>query len=176
MRRRGWRSRIRRGTRSAAPRLAQRNLISGNTGEGIVFSGAGTTAAPGNNVVEGNFIGTDRGDDSLGNGLGGITLVDSAGNTIGGTAAGAGNLISGNGGAAQPGISLSGAGTRQNLVQGNLIGPDVTGTAALGGGITTSNGHGHQHQRRRREQHDRRPGGRRGQYHRVQRRRGHPDL
>jgi hypothetical protein len=47
--------------------------------------------------------------------------------TIGGATAGAGNLISGNGG----GISLGGslAGT---LIQGNLIGTDVTGTVDLG--------------------------------------------
>src|SRR5262249_12250360 len=45
---------------------------------------------------------------------------------IGGTAAGDGNLISGNVGA---GVVVSG---NYNVVQGNRIGTDVTGTAALG--------------------------------------------
>src|SRR5262249_11418462 len=49
-------------------------------------------------------------------------------NTIGGTAAGAGNVISGNG----RGVWISDPGTSGNVVQGNYIGTDATGTAALG--------------------------------------------
>ena len=52
-----------------------------------------------------------------------------SGNTIGGTAAGAGNVISGN---ANAGVALVGTGTSGNVVAGNLIGADVTGSTALG--------------------------------------------
>ena len=52
------------------------------------------------------------------------TVSDAPGNAIGGTAAGAGNLISANGNA---GIYLIGSGTTGNQVQGNKIGSDATG-------------------------------------------------
>ena len=49
------------------------------------------------NVVQGNFIGTDRtGLVALGNSGNGVDIVGSDHDTIGGTAAGAGNVISGN--------------------------------------------------------------------------------
>src|SRR5262249_54771579 len=54
------------------------------------------------------------------------------GNTVGGTAAGARNVISGNRG---DGIDLTGSTTAGNVVQGNFIGTDLTGAAALGNGI-----------------------------------------
>ena len=109
---------------------AARDLISGN-GTGIdVGNGAS------GNLIEGDFIGTDHtGTVSLGNGTG-LALgapfnnqVDSPNNTVGGTAAGAGNLISGNNGI---GIDLLDSGTADDAIQGNLIGTDVTGTLALG--------------------------------------------
>ena len=121
------------GTTSAA-----RNIISGNLGFGILFSLSGTPAAPANNVVQGNFIGTDlSGLENLGNTLSGVEISASVGNTIGGTAAGSGNVISGNGNASSGGqgnVAITGAGAENNLVQGNEIGPSVTGSAPLGGG------------------------------------------
>jgi DNA-binding beta-propeller fold protein YncE len=104
------------------------NLISAGSGVGIDVNGrfgliTGT-------VIEGNFIGTDvSGAAALGNGGQGIRLFNIIGTQIGGTAAGAGNLISANGGA---GIQL--AADSGTVVQGNTIGTDVTGTAALGNG------------------------------------------
>jgi uncharacterized repeat protein (TIGR01451 family) len=107
------------------------------------MTGAGSGNNPGNNLIEGNYIGTDAsGSKNLGNGQSGINLFNSAGNTVGGTATGAGNLISGNGSGAAPGISLTGAGTENNVIEGNLIGPDSTGTAPLVGGIAASNASG----------------------------------
>ncbi|MCP4203245.1 MAG: CSLREA domain-containing protein [bacterium] len=96
---------------------------------GLVFSiGDG-------NIAEGNLIGTDvTGMLDLGNGGNGVLLTESAGNTIGGTAAAARNVISGN---EFPAISLSGIGATGNTVQGNFVGTDVTGDAALGN--TTNN-------------------------------------
>ena len=51
-----------------------------------------------------------------------------AGNMVGGTAAGAGNVISGNG---NDGVEVVDTGTKNNLVQGNLIGTNRSGTGAV---------------------------------------------
>ena len=81
-----------------------------------------------NNLVEGNTIGTDpTGAVALGNGVDGVRVNDATGNLIGGTAAGAGNLISANTGA---GVNIIGGGNG-NTVQGNLIGTNSGGTVAL---------------------------------------------
>ena len=78
---------------------------------------------------------------ALANGGNGITISGGAsGNTIGGTTAGAGNLISGNAGY---GIDITGSGTNGNFVQGNFIGANLAGTAALpngSGGVFIDNG------------------------------------
>jgi hypothetical protein len=100
-----------------------RNVVSGN-GDGVTFSSNATA-----NLVQGNFIGTNvSGSAALGNGGDGVLLDSSSGNTIGGTTAGAGNVISGN--------QLNGVefltGSSNNLIQGNFIGTDTTGTKALG--------------------------------------------
>src|SRR5262249_34049963 len=64
----------------------------------------------------------------------------SSGNLIGGTASGAGNLISGN---SASGIEISGVTSAGNLVQGNLIGTNSGGTAAIANatdGVLITNG------------------------------------
>ena len=102
--------------------VSGRNIISGNTRNGVRIDGNGAT------VVQGNFIGTDlTGTIGLGNGGDGV-LITTDGNTIGGTTAGARNIISDNG---SDGVSIINNATG-NLVQGNFIGTDVTGTAPLG--------------------------------------------
>ncbi len=65
----------------------------------------------------------------LGNSGDGIGLSDSGDNTIGGTAAGAGNVISANGG---DGIFATSEIFGDNLIEGNLIGTDITGTHPAG--------------------------------------------
>jgi hypothetical protein len=95
----------------------------------------------GDNVIAGNYIGTDpSGDAGRGNNGHGVFIVDSSGNTIGGTAPGDRNVISGN---SPDGIAINGTGATGNLVQGNWIGTTVNGAAAMGNnraGVTISGG------------------------------------
>ena len=102
---------------------ADRNIISGNRGLGIALESTGS-----GNVIEGNYIGVDSsGGNALpNNGPGIYAVLTAAGNTIGGTTAGAGNVISGNHGS---GISLSN--TAAFLIAGNKIGTDASGESAL---------------------------------------------
>jgi CSLREA domain-containing protein len=83
------------------------------------------------NVIEGNFIGTDAaGTADLGNNLAGVGIFIGSGNLIGGALPAARNLISGNDGS---GVWVWGSVgfTSDNSVQGNYIGTDRDGTAAL---------------------------------------------
>ena len=97
------------------------------------FAGAGIYLNGGSgNVIEGNYIGTDlTGTGAAANGTFGIEIINSSGNTIGGTTAGAGNVISGN---TDDGISFWGASATGSFVQGNLIGTTADGLAALANG------------------------------------------
>jgi subtilisin family serine protease len=88
----------------------------------------------GGNIIEGNFIGTDvTGTQDLGNRYSGIS-VESPNNTIGGKTVKARNIISGND---NVGIYITDSNANNNLIQGNYIGSDVTGTKDLG---NTNNG------------------------------------
>ena len=58
-----------------------------------------------------------------------LVWVNATANTIGGTAAGAGNVISGN---VQHGVLIQGGANAQNVIAGNLIGTSANGTADLG--------------------------------------------
>ena len=101
-----------------------RNVISGNTNHGVVLTGASASG----NLVQGNYIGTNLdGTAGLGNGFRGVYVTGGAtGNFVGGTAVGAGNVLSGNG---TDGIRMDSGG---NTVQGNTIGLDAAGTATVG--------------------------------------------
>lgn len=103
------------------------NLISGNSEFGIIIVHPGSNG----NVIQGNFIGTDvTGTADLGNSLIGVLIgAEAKDNVVGGTEAGARNLISGNDAA---GVRIDTVGSTGNMVQGNFIGTDVTGTVALG--------------------------------------------
>jgi titin len=105
------------------------------------FAGAGIRlATSGGNFIEGNFIGTDvSGALDRGNASAGVR-VESSGNTIGGTTAAARNVISGND---DHGVWLVFAGATGNLVLGNLVGTDVSGSllvANAGWGVMLESG------------------------------------
>jgi hypothetical protein len=105
----------------------ERNIIAGNNQDGVMISDTGTD----NNVVSGNYIGTDvSGTVALRNSGNGIVISEGAqSNTIGGTTAGERNIISGNG---MRGVEIRNIGTDNNVISGNYIGTDVTGTVDLG--------------------------------------------
>ena len=102
------------------------NVISGNGDDGIEVAGRAV-----GDLVAGNLIGTDaKGTAALPNCFVGLNIVDSSDNTVGGSAAIARNVISGNG---EDGMVIRGDfyGATGNLVAGNLIGTNAKGTAAL---------------------------------------------
>ncbi len=88
-------------------------VITRFSGYGIVLDGGGE------NVIAGNDLGAAvAGLLDGGNGRGGIKVIDSVKNTIGGVGPGTGNRIAHNGGA---GVAISGLSSAQNAIQGNLI-------------------------------------------------------
>jgi hypothetical protein len=110
--------------------LSGNNTIGGTTpgaGNVIVATGTGVLLGGQGNVVQGNLIGTNAtGNAALGGSIFGVG-IDGNNNTIGGAAAGAGNLISGH----QEGIHVFGGANAGTSIQGNKIGTDITGTAAI---------------------------------------------
>jgi hypothetical protein len=103
------------------------NVISGNGRYGV---GIIQTLAI-SNRVEGNFIGTDRLGLAAVPNLAGIGILNSAFNLVGGTSPAARNVVSGN---TLEGIEIVGQFASSNLVQGNLVGLNVSGQAALPNG------------------------------------------
>lgn len=108
-----------------------RNVISGNNDNGIDIAGL----AADNNIIRGNYIGTDAaGNVDLGNGSDGISVLDGGGTIIGGVGAGARNVVGGNG---SDGIKVGGAGASGTTIQNNSIGVGANSVAAVG-----NHGHG----------------------------------
>lgn len=102
---------------------AERNIISGNIDSGILINGTGAEE----NHILGNYIGVDvTGLNILDNHVGVLVKTNADKNTIGGTDAGARNVISGNW---EIGVYIESADS--NIVIGNFMGPDATGINAL---------------------------------------------
>ena len=113
---------------------AARNVISGNTLEGVEISGLQASL----NQVQGNYIGVDlTGSSAIGNRSYGIAIRAGASrNIIGTNSDGVGdaterNVISGN---TQFGVGIHDTDTNNNVVAGNRIGTDHSGQQAIGNG------------------------------------------
>ena len=134
---------------------ADRNVIVG----GVTISYAAATG----NTIQGNYIGTNGAGTANVSSRLGVWISGGSNNTIGGTAVGAGNVISGS--SSGNGVEINNGGTGialGNVVQGNLIGTNAAGER---GDRQPRGGCGAV----RRQQHGRRHGARRGQCHRGQR-------
>ena len=101
----------------------EQNVISGNHLSGISMAYYGTR----NNVVKGNFIGTDyTGMNAISNHTGVYIFSNANSNIVGGASTGERNIISAN---YEMGICMEAADS--NIVKGNYIGPDYTGLGTL---------------------------------------------
>ena len=130
---------------------ATSNTVGGTTaGAANVITGNGTAstasatyanlaiydAGTNDNVAEGNFIGTTAGSTSGLNAFSddGVFIGDGAtGNMVGGSAAAARNVISGN---TSVGVVIADGGLAGNTIEGNYIGTNVAGNAALANSTT----------------------------------------
>ncbi|MFN2263920.1 MAG: beta strand repeat-containing protein [Anaerolineales bacterium] len=105
----------------------ERNLLSGNTMDGVRIEGSGSD----NNLIKGNYIGVDvSGISTVENGENGVHIMNGAkNNTIGGATSAEGNVISGN---MISGVRINGAGTQGNVISKNFIGLGADGLYDLG--------------------------------------------
>ncbi len=139
---------------TAAIRIVIDGAGAGATGSGLVLQGGGSTLrgvaivgfpwhgvileGGANDVVEGCHIGTDAGGTAdRGNGFSAVWVLGSAAARVGGPAPAQRNVLSGNG---NYGVIVYGAGASGTAIQGNFIGTNAAGTAALtngSGGVVT---------------------------------------
>jgi CSLREA domain-containing protein len=126
--------------------VGERNVVSGNAGIGVQLLGSmradGTCETPEGNLVQGNYLGVNvngtkpTSGGTHGNyGDGAQISTCARNNVIGGTAPGSRNVISGN---RADGVELDSSGgpggaaaVCGNLVQGNYVGSDPSGTAPV---------------------------------------------
>lgn len=113
------------------------NVISGNLSYGLAIQ-----LNSDSNRVIGNFIGTDpTGTLAFGNGNNGIYITgEASSNIVGGNIEEHRNIISGN---SNFGVNITKANSDSNLVIGNYVGTDITGSVAIpneAGGIILNSG------------------------------------
>ena len=126
---------------------AARNVVSGNDGINVAVGNGPNFPSPSGTIIQGNYVGTTASGTGrvdlrvapMG-GASGIYLGAGDGTVIGGSSATARNVIAGN----HDGIFCAGENTNITI-QGNYVGVDATGAAALGNleyGITVESGGG----------------------------------
>jgi parallel beta-helix repeat protein len=120
---------------------AARNVIAGNDISGVLIAdGASPGVNASGNVVQGNYIGVGAdGTTALGNLQHGVHIATGADNNlIGGTAAGAGNIIANS---QWRGVNVQTSNSTGITIQGNLIYSNgLTGIDLEDNGVTTNNG------------------------------------
>ncbi len=100
------------------------NIVSSNAGNGIFVLGNVFGVGLGANLIKGNWVGVDpTGKAARGNGSDGIALQESPNNSV------INNVSDASG---HDGILLTGAGTSNNIVKGNIVGLDGSGANAIG--------------------------------------------
>lgn len=116
------------------------NVLSGNAG--LLGAGAFLSGNLNDLVFQGNFVGTDKtGMSAVGNAAAGAAIISQptsttalcSGATIGGSGAGEGNIFSGN--STGPGLFMGFQNVQNTVIQGNYMGVDATGAAALPNGV-----------------------------------------
>jgi hypothetical protein len=113
-------------TTSIAGLVISNNVVSGNTLNGMRISGNNTGVS-----IQGNLIGTNAaGNAALGN-TNGIWLIDADNVTVGGSDPAQRNVLSGND---NWGVLIQG-GSNLNTIQGNYLGTNISGTAAVPNGL-----------------------------------------
>ena len=101
------------------------NLVVNNGGPGVDLANSNTR----NNTIAGNIIGANPTTNAaMPNGIGIRMYGGTLSNTVGGAAPGLANVLSGN---ASHGIGLYNSGTVSNVIVGNFIGTNLTGSLAL---------------------------------------------
>lgn len=112
------------GTVIGGPTAAARNVIAGNTSFGVLL-GQGSGSA----TLQGNHIGLAADGTTVRANALGVRIDNATDAHLGGTTAGAGNVISGN---SQYGVAIIGAVSAAPILEGNRIGTDATGLVARG--------------------------------------------
>ena len=103
---------------------ADRNLVSATEG-----CGGNIAVSSSNNVIQNNYIGTNAAGTAGLGGAGGVVIGNgSTGNLVGGTTTAARNVVSGHDGR---GVVLFDSSTSGNVIAGNFIGTDSSGTLPL---------------------------------------------
>ena len=110
-------------------------VINRSSNSGIVIGNFANSAVGAGSVIEGCFIGTNAAGTAAGPGNAGGIRVVANDVLIGGTSAAARNLISGNGSGIFIGSTFQGVTPTNVRVQGNLIGTNAAGTAAITAGV-----------------------------------------
>jgi titin len=119
------------GAATGTPGSAGGNVISGNNRDGVRVEGSGTSSIR----IQGNLIGLQSSGTAARRNVGqGVAIRGASGTTIGGTVAMQRNVISGNTGASSSGISVVPPGGSNTVIQGNYIGTNASGSAAIGNG------------------------------------------
>jgi Peptidase family C25 len=119
---------------TSTPGTASGNVISGNNSDGIEFLGTATIITSSNNV-QGNLIGLQAGGLALlRNTSNGVLIDNSSSNTIGGSTTTARNIITGGTSVNSDGVDIQDNPSDNNVIAGNYIGTDISGTLDFGAG------------------------------------------